>query len=185
MRTLFFLSVVFMFASGCALAPKVVHLEPLKPVANSKLSTETCFSVGEFKDERKDPQILGHTYNLGIKTSDVKTFGNVSQWIRTAYIDELKNSGGKECPSGTSLFVISGTVKEVAQEESWNINTSIKVDLQIAAGQSQVTNAYEGTSSQISHAASDGEFTDSLYKAVQDLMSKSIPAIVAKVEETK
>lgn len=184
MRTLF-LCTVFAMASGCALAPKVVHLEPLKPVTKSKFSQPICFSVQEFKDERKEPQILGHTYNLGLKTSDVKTFGNVPQWIRTAYIEELKNSGGKECDSAASQLIISGTVKEVKQEESWNINTSVKIDLQISVGKNVVAEPYEGGSSQISHAASDGEFTDSLYKAIQNLMGKSIPVIVSKAEEEK
>ena len=183
MRSILF-SFFFVALSGCALAPKVVHLEPLKPVVNSRLSKPVCFSVGEFKDERKEPQVLGHTYNLGVKTSDVKTFGNAPEWIRTAYITELKNSGGKECPTN-SQFVVSGTVKEIKQEESWNINTTVKIALQLSDGKTVVTNEFEGKSSQISHAASDGEFTDSLYKAVQDLMVKSVPVIVSKAEEVK
>lgn len=181
----FLFSFLFVALSGCALAPKVVHLEPLKPVANSKFSKPVCFSVGEFKDERKEPQVLGHTYNLGVKTSDVKTFGNAPEWIRTAYINELKNSGGKECGSTKSQFTVSGTVKEIKQEESWNINTTVKIALQLSNGKDVVTNEFEGMSSQISHAASDGEFTDSLYKAVQDLMVKSVPVIVSKAEEVK
>ena len=185
MKLLIFLVPSIFFLSGCALAPKVVHLGPLPPVSEAKFSKPVCIVVSEFKDQRKEPQILGYTYNLGVKTSDVKTFANVPEWLRTSYVNELKKAGAVECSSKTEKIVVSAAVKEVTQDESWNINTSVKIDLTVASGTSVLTKSFEGTSSQISHAASEGEFTESLYKAVQYLMKKSVPTIVATTDEEK
>jgi len=55
--------------NACSMAPKVVHLDPLPPVADVQFSRPVCIAIGEFTDERKDPAVLGHTYNLGVKTS--------------------------------------------------------------------------------------------------------------------
>lgn len=170
--------------AGCALAPKVIHLEPLRATADSKFEKPTCIQVGEFKDERVKPEILGHTYNLGVKTSDIKTFGDVSQWLRATYINELQMAGATECSSSKAKFVLSGTIKEIKQEESWNINSSIAVDLVLNDGRKISTESLTGQSTQLSHAASEGEFTDSLNKAVQDLMKKSLASIVAKAEDS-
>jgi uncharacterized lipoprotein YajG len=168
--------------SGCALAPKVVHLESITPVSNARFTKSTCIVVGEFNDGRKDQEVIGHTYNFGFKTSDVKAFGNVSSWIREAYSREMKNAGAKECGEKDQKLELTGTVVEVAQEESWNINTVMKVELRLKGAQTTFSKTFEAKSSQISHAASESEFTDSLFKALQTLMKESVQALISKAE---
>lgn len=168
--------------SGCALAPKVVHLEPIAPVANAKFVKPICIVVGEFNDIRKNQEIIGHTYNLGVKTSDVKTYGNISSWIRDSYSRELKNAGARDCGPKEQKLELTGTIAEVSQHESWNIDTSVKVDLRLTGAKTEFSKTFEAKSSQISHAASESEFTDSLFKTLQVLMRESIPVVVSKAE---
>ncbi len=177
MRLIFPLIVFTLF--GCALAPKVVHLDPLPTGSEARFAKPVCVKVAEFTDARENPQLLGHTFLLGIKTSDVKTYGDVPEWIRAAYKRELLKAGAQECETSPNPLVVAGTVKEVVQAESWNVDSTIRVEVKLSGGGEESTQSFAGNSSQTSHAASESEFTDSLYKALQDLMKRSVPAIIA------
>jgi len=111
----------------------------------------------------------------------VKTYGDISKWIQNSYQAELKKAGAQSCDSPDKI-VISGVIKDVHQEEAWDINSKLRVIVNVKGKQFNFAELFEGQSSQVSHAASESEFTDSLYKAVEDLMKKSIPVVVSKAQ---
>lgn len=183
-RFLFFILCIFL-VSSCAFAPKIVHLEPIETVSKSRFSKPTCILIGKFKDKRKDQVVIGHTYNLGVKTSDVRTYGNVSDWIRDAYSKEMTSAGAVECSANDQKIELTGSIIEIEQNESWNIKTLMKIELILEGTKEPFSKIFEAKSSQISHAASASEFTESLYKTLQVLLTDSIPVLISKAELKK
>ncbi|MFN7728112.1 MAG: hypothetical protein ACK5P7_03035 [Bdellovibrio sp.] len=86
------------------------------------------------------------------------------------------------CTSKAQKIELTGTVAEVSQQESWNINTVMKVNLSLKGTKTAFSKTFETKSSQISHAGSESEFTDSLFKTLQSLMKESVPVLISEAE---
>ena len=169
-------------AGACGFAPKVVHLEPLPPAARAKVARPVCLRVERFVDARADRSRIGVNRNgFGMEMGEVKTYGNVPDWIGQHFADELAAAGACLAPEGE--LVLAGEVKGVFVDEMWNLDGRIAVRLTLSRGAEVLLAAdYLGTDSRLSWAASASEFTVTLHETLRDLSARAVPEIVAAAD---
>ncbi len=93
------LSVIFL--SGCAFATRKTFLEynAITPVRNPNNVT---IEVVPFEDDRPNKDTIGNVKNIfGVKTANILSEVNISQWITDALKSELENAGYKIVEKGT------------------------------------------------------------------------------------
>ena len=92
-RSFTILVLITVMASGCAFGTRRPTLE-YTSVIPARSSNNITLKVGQFEDNRPDKNIVGNVRNgWGIKTADVITDTNISEWITNALKSELKNAG--------------------------------------------------------------------------------------------
>jgi hypothetical protein len=171
--------VVLALLGGCGFAPKVVHLEPVAPVAATKAARSMCVKVARLTDGRSERRKIGVNRNgFGMAMGEVRTYGNVPDWIGQHLADELAPA----CRVGAPEFVLEGTVTRAWVDEYWNLDGDIEVTLSLRrAGASGpvFSQRFHGSHSQTSWAASESEFTDTFYQTLLDLSARVVPAVLA------
>ncbi len=124
---IFILFFILSTISGCAFGTRHVQLhyppeEQTSGIAEASVDHQgsgRAIILAPFQDTRNRGEIVGHVQNgFGMKTADVKTSNNVSEWVTKAIAMELEKQGYKvkivsTKPELSSDMVVSGNISNV------------------------------------------------------------------------
>lgn len=176
-------STILLGVVACTYAPRIVQLEPLPLVSGLQFSGGLCVEVQGLTDARQDKEIIGTARNgLGMKTGEVRTYSDLPGWVTEQLRRELGQAGADHCAEGTSKYVLAGSVTKSYVDEHWNLDGTLTADLSLTLeGDVVFDKVFEARHSQISHAASTSEFTDTLFKTMQNLAEQVAHEIAGNI----
>jgi len=120
MKKILFITVSVILVSGCAFGTRRPLLD-YQTTMPSKAQNNISISIDPLSDARTwSKKKIGNVRDgFGMRCGEVVPQNSVTEWIRNALKDELKNSGYSVVDSGTQN-VISGEVNEVYCNAYWN-----------------------------------------------------------------
>ncbi len=177
------------FVSGCALGDRKIALR-YQPAAAATGGTGQKVAVVKFVD-RRDKQEIGEVRNgYGMKTAKVYAEGqDVGAWVANALSDELTQAGfavqkfNDAAPPEVSI-AITGFVPEAYIRMFLQERCTIRANITVQkAGVVLLNKEYQGECKKVAWTASTGEYEAAMQGALQDLMKKSVPEIVAAIKQ--
>ncbi len=97
----FIIILLVIFLSGCAFATRKTFLE-YKAITPIRNPNNVTIEVTPFEDDRPNRDTIGNVKNIfGVKTANILSEINISQWITDALKSELENAGYKIVEKGT------------------------------------------------------------------------------------
>lgn len=91
--------------------------------------------VADFRDDRPDPQLVGHVLNgWGMKTAQVRSGNSVAEWVREALVAELKASGYEVVDSAQGEAVIDGKVVNIDCTSYMTYEGKVGLDVKLMRG---------------------------------------------------
>lgn len=179
MKKLLFIAASVILVSGCAFGTRRPLLD-YQTTTPSKVQNNISISVDPLTDARTwSKEKIGNVRNTyGMRCADVIPQNSVTEWIRNALKDELKNSGYSVVDSG-SKNVVSGEVNEVYCNAYWNYGGRVSFHLVVKKeGVSVLDKKYslernEGTC----WVASAESFATTMKRTLQDVMKQVIDDI--------
>ena len=163
-----------MAISGCAFGTRRPTLDYLA-VTPVKQQKNIAIKVVVFKDDRPDKNIVGNVRNgFGLKTADVITETNVSEWVTNALKVELKNDGYTIVDVGAENE-ISGEVIKVYCDSymCYEGEVMIKVLLKRASNV-LLEKTYSGKASDMNWAATAKSYGTILKQSLQQTMNQVV-----------
>ena len=164
-------SVIFYF-SGCAFGTRHPLLE-YKPVTAKSQPKNIAVYVENFKDERTEKNLIGNVRNgWGLKTADVVTDTNVSDWITNALKAELGNGGYVVAKDRTEL-VTGGEVLTVYCDSFMQYEGNVTVSVVLKKGdQVLIDKKYTGKATNLNWAATAKSYGLTLEQSLQNVMKQ-------------
>ncbi len=196
-----FLVITVLFLSGCAFGDRVATLKypPAadKGGANAAVkgkqapmaakAARQSVVVGRFTDSRANKKVIGFVQNgYGMKTADVKTETDVSEWVRKAIAHELRRRGyavtlADTATPGTRALFVTGNVEKALTKAYFKYDAEIVFTADIKRGRSKVGGSrYVGHGSAGANIAGTAErFGRSLSLALQEALQRFVADVNA------
>lgn len=132
--SVFFLTCVLTLC-GCAFGTRnaLLTYQVDRPLLSSPNGIK--IHVADFRDDRTDPQLVGHVLNgLGMKTAQVRSGNSVAEWVREALVSELKASGYEVVDSAQGAAVIDGKVVNIDCTSYMTYEGKVGLDVKLKRG---------------------------------------------------
>ncbi len=164
------------FFASCVYAPKIVHLHPFTPNAIGQKIEGICVSVEPFSDGRERIREIGGNRNgMGMPAGEVRTFDDVASWVQVHVRDAIVQAGGNACSDASPKYTLRGKITKLYVDEYMYLDGRIEVQLELVRGDTLIFNEnVVAKHRQLSHAASDGEFTDTIYNTLDVLADQVV-----------
>jgi len=184
------ISLLFVVAAtnGCAFGDRNVALK-YTPVTKISARALPDVAVVKLADVRSREEVGEVRNGYGMKTATVWARNqDVGAWVANALCQELTGVGCRvekyeDAPPPGADASVTGEVTEVYAKMFMSSRATVKADLCVQkAGVVVLNEEYTGKHSVLALTASTGEYEKVLQGALQDLMKKAVPEIVAALE---
>ena len=167
--------------SGCAFGTRHPLLT-YTPLAKSSEPRNISVYVEPFKDERTERNVIGHVRNgWGMKTADVVTDTDISQWVTDALKTELGNGGYVVVKDRTDL-VAGGEVITVYCDSFMQYEGTVTLGAILKKnGETLIDKKYTGKATNLNWAATAKSYGLTLDKSLQNAMQQIIADINQKL----
>ncbi len=171
-----FFLIVSQFA-GCAFGTRHPLLS-YKPVSTSSGPRNVTVFVDNFKDERTEKNVIGHVRNgWGLKTADVVTDTNISQWVTDALKSELGNAGYIVAKDRTELTA-GGEILNVYCDSYMQYEGKVDLEIMLKKGDQVLLNKkYSGKANNFNWAATAKSYGLTVEQSLQSAMRQIISDI--------
>ncbi len=167
--------------AGCAFGTRHPLLD-YKPLAKSAGPRNIAVYVENFKDERTEKNVIGHVRNgWGIKTADVVTDTNISEWITNALKSELGNSGYVVAKDRTDIQA-GGEVLTVYCDSFMLYEGKVQIEMVLKRKDEILLNKkYLGKASNMNWAATAKSYGLTVEQSLQNVMKQVVDDINQKL----
>lgn len=162
---------------GCAFGTRRPLLEYRAVTANSQPKNITIY-VERFKDERTEKNVIGHVRNgWGLKTADVVTDTDISQWVTDALKAELGNGGYIVAKDRTKLTA-EGEVITVYCDSFMQYEGTVTLGIVLKRnGEVLIDKKYNGKATNLNWAATSQGYGKTVEQSLQNVMKQILSDI--------
>lgn len=181
---------LFIGTYGCAFGTRNVTLNPIKTSLALDASGQTVFVDVIDKRNPELKPVVGHVKNTyGMKTADVVADKEVSLWVRDSIVEELKRAGALVVGDGLNLdnktSKLTVDVLVCYAQAYWNYGGEVSVTLTVKKDDREIIKErnYSGKATLGTNwSASSASYQKVLELAMEDLLQKLIPDIIAAIK---
>jgi hypothetical protein len=182
---------VFLLLLGaCSFGDRRVHLRLAPSLGEPALPRGISLILEQPKDGRPEPHsIVGDVRSgLGVKTADIVTDDNVSDWVRETMARELRHAGFLTVAAGNpgQALRISTTIRALSGREGIGFGATAALEIRLHADFGTILEkTYEAEDRHLLVTESSGDdAADSLHNCLKKIVSHVVRDLILMVERS-